>query len=55
LSVYGVKLHLLCTTNGSPYPATHPLQNVADLFLSEEPTSVAKLGEGVARRLSWGI
>jgi hypothetical protein len=51
-SIYGVKLHVLCATNGVTisYELTF-LQNVADVSLSEELIDEAKLGHGVARRL----
>ena len=52
-SVYGVKLHLLCSTNRVPvsYELT-PAANVADVSLTEELVAEAALGDdGVARRL----
>jgi hypothetical protein len=50
-SVYGVKLHLICATNGIPlsYELTHA--NVADVSLAVELINEAALGDGVARRL----
>jgi len=50
--VYGVKLHLICTTNGVPisYELT-PANDVAELTLTEELLEEAALGDGVARRL----
>jgi Transposase DDE domain len=56
-SVYGVKLHLLCATNGVvpiSYEIT-PFQNVADVSLAEELIAEAALGEGAARRLFWDL
>jgi IS5 family transposase len=50
-SVYGVKLHLLCSTNGVPISYELTPANVADLSLTEELIAEAKLEEGVARRL----
>src|SRR3712207_3156489 len=50
-SVYGVKLHLLCTTNGVPIPYEPPPANVADISLTEELIAETALGEEVARRL----
>src|SRR3712207_5875698 len=51
-SVYGVKLHLICATNGIPlsYELTSAA-NVADGSLAEELLTEAALGDGVARRL----
>ncbi len=51
-SVYGVKLHLLCSTNRVPisYELTPPA-NVADVSLAQELLVEAKLGEEVARRV----
>src|SRR3712207_4312142 len=51
-SVYGVKLHLICATNGIPlsYELTSAA-NVADGSLAEELLTEVALGDGVARRL----
>ena len=48
-SVYGVKLHLLCATNGVPisYELT-PLQNVAEVRLTEKMLAEANLGDDLA-------
>jgi len=50
-SVYGVKLHLLCSTNGVPISYELTPANVADISLTEELIAEARLGDGVARRL----
>jgi hypothetical protein len=51
-SVYGVKLHLICATNGVPLSYELTPANVADISLAEELIAEAKLGDGiVARRL----
>jgi Transposase DDE domain len=50
-SVYGVKLHLICATNGVPLSYELTPANVADVCLAEELINEAALGEGVARRL----
>jgi hypothetical protein len=50
-SVYGVKLHLLCSTNGVPVSYELTPANVADVSLTEELIAEAALGDGVARRL----
>src|SRR5215217_4622859 len=51
-SVYGVKLHLLCSTNGVPLSYELTPANVADVKLAEELLADAQeLGDGVARRL----
>jgi hypothetical protein len=50
-SVYGVKLHLICATNGIPLSYELTPANVADLSLAEELITEAALGDGVARRL----
>jgi hypothetical protein len=50
-SVYGVKLHLLCATNGVPLSYELTPANVADVSLAEELVTEAALGGGVARRL----
>jgi hypothetical protein len=50
-SVYGVKLHLVCATNGVPISYELTPANVADVSLTEELLAEAALGEGVARRL----
>jgi hypothetical protein len=50
-SVYGVKLHLICATNGVPLSYEITPANIADVSLTEELIVEAALGEGVARRL----
>jgi hypothetical protein len=50
-SVYGVKLHLICATNGIPLSYELTPANVADVSLTEELIAEAALGDGVARRL----
>jgi hypothetical protein len=50
-SVYGVKLHLLCATNGVPVSYELTSANVADVRLTEELLAEACLGEEVRRRL----
>jgi Transposase DDE domain len=51
-SVYGVKLHLICATNGVPLSYELTPANVADISLAEELINEAKLRDGVvARRL----
>jgi hypothetical protein len=50
-SVYGVKLHVLCATNGVPISYELTPANVADVSLTEELIVGAKLGHGMARRL----
>ena len=50
-SVYGVKLHLICATNGVPLSYELTPANVADVSLAEELINEAKLGDEVARRL----
>ena len=50
-SVYGVKLHLLCTPNRVPISYELTPANVADVSLTEELIAEAALGEEVARRL----
>jgi hypothetical protein len=50
-SVYGVKLHLICATNGVPLSYELTPANVADVSLTEELLAEAALGDGVARRL----
>jgi len=50
-SVYGVKLHLLCTTNRVPISYELTPANVADLSLTEELLAEANLGGEVARKL----
>jgi hypothetical protein len=52
LSVYGVKLHLMCATNRVPISYELTPANVADLSLTEELLAEADLGEEeVARKL----
>jgi hypothetical protein len=51
-SVYGVKLHLLCATNGVPLSYELTAANVAEVRLTEELLAGADLGEDLlARRL----
>jgi hypothetical protein len=50
-SVYGVKLHLICATNGVPLSYELTPANVADVSLTEELLNEAALGGGIARRL----
>jgi hypothetical protein len=50
-SVYGVKLHLLCATNGVPISYELTLANVAEVRLTEELLAEANLGDDLARRL----
>jgi hypothetical protein len=50
-SVYGVKLHLLCSANRVPLSYELTPANVADVRLAEELVAGAALGGGVARRL----
>jgi hypothetical protein len=50
-SVYGVKLHLICATNGIPLSYELTPANVADVSLAEELIAEAKLGNRVARKL----
>jgi Transposase DDE domain len=50
-SVYGVKLHVLCSTSGVPISYELTPANVADVSLTEELIAEAALGDGVARRL----
>ena len=54
-SVYGVKLHLICATNGVPISYELTPANVAELTLTgellEELLEEAALGDDVARRL----
>ena len=54
-SVYGVKLHLLCATNGVPLSYELTPANVADVRLTEELLAEASLRDDLARRLSSGI
>ncbi len=49
--VYGVKLHLLCSTNRVPISYELTSANVAEVSLIEELLAEAKLGDGVARKL----
>src|ERR671917_1074302 len=49
--VYGVKFHLLCSTNRVPISYELTPANVADISLTEELINEAALGDGVARRL----
>ncbi len=50
-SVYGVKLHLICSTNRVPIPYELRPANTADLSLAEELVAEADLGGEVARKL----
>ena len=50
-SVYGVKLHLLCTTNRVPISYELTPANVAGVCLTEELLSEAVLGDEAARKL----
>ena len=48
-SVYGVKLHLLCATNGVPLSYELTSANVAEVRLTEELLAEANLGREVGR------
>jgi len=50
-SVYGVKLHLLCSTNRVPLSYELTPANIADISITEELINEAALGEDVARKL----
>lgn len=50
-AVYGVKLHLLCSTNRVPLSYELTAANAADVLLVRELLADAGLEEGVARRL----
>jgi len=50
-SVYGVKLHLLCATNGVPISYELTPANVAEVRLTEELLAKANLRDDLARRL----
>jgi Transposase DDE domain len=50
-SVYGVKLHLLCATNGVPLSYELTPANVAEVHLTEELLAEANLQDDLARRL----
>jgi hypothetical protein len=50
-SVYGVKLHLLCASNGVPVSYELTAANVAEVCLAEELLAEAGLGEEAGRRL----
>jgi vacuolar-type H+-ATPase subunit I/STV1 len=50
-SVYGVKLHLICSTNGLPLSYELTPANVADISVADELVNEAKLGDRVASRL----
>jgi hypothetical protein len=50
-SVYGVKLHLICSTNRVPVSYELTPANTADLSLTEELLAEADLGGEVARKL----
>lgn len=49
-SVYGVKLHLLCATNGVPLSYELTAANVAEVRLTEELLTGAELGEDLLSR-----
>ena len=53
-SVYGVKLHLLCSTNRLPLSYELTAANVAEVRLAEELLEAANLDGSLARRLFWG-
>jgi hypothetical protein len=50
-SVYGVKLHILCATNGVPLSYELTPANVAEVRLTEELIAGANLRDDLARRL----
>ncbi len=50
-SAYGVKLHLLCSTNRVPLSYELTAANVAEVRLTKELLERANLGEDIARRL----
>jgi hypothetical protein len=50
-SIYGVKLHLLCATNGVPISYELTPANVAEVRLTEELIAEANLRDDLARRL----
>ncbi len=50
-SVYGVKLHLLCSTNRVPISYELTPANTAEVSLTEELLAEANLGDEVARKL----
>src|SRR5919206_4872755 len=50
-SVYGVKLHLICATNGVPLSYELTPANVAEVRLTEELLAEADLPDDLARRL----
>ena len=50
-SVYGVKLHLLCATNGVPLSYELTPANVAEVRLTKELLAEANLRDDLARRL----
>ena len=50
-SVYGVKLHLLCSANRVPLSYELTPANIADVRLTEELIAEADLGEAAVRRL----
>jgi hypothetical protein len=53
-SVYGVKLHLICATNGVPLSYELTPANVAEVRLTEELLAEAHLGDDLARKLLGG-
>jgi hypothetical protein len=54
--VYGVKLHLLCATNGVPLSYELTAANVAEVRLTEELLAGAEFwGRTFCRAGSWGI
>jgi len=50
-ALYGVKLHLLCSTNRVPVSYELTPANAADVLMVEELLTEARLGDGTARRL----
>jgi hypothetical protein len=50
-SVYGVKLHLLCSTNRVPLSYELTAANVAEVRLTKELLEGANLGQDIARKL----
>jgi hypothetical protein len=50
-SLYGLKVHLLCSTNRVPISYEITAANVADLRLTEELVEEAELTDGVVRKL----
>jgi hypothetical protein len=50
-SVYGLKLHMLCSTNRVPLSYELTAANIAEVRLTEELLQAANLDGGLARRL----